>query len=775
MKNLFFSALLSILATTATAGDLVTGKSYRLTAPDGRGTMTDKENTLVLTDNEDETATFTAEACADGIVLRCGTGRYVLAGTEGEPLRTGARHAETLPAPRAYTIRVSSDASNVLLKDKSTGLQLNMYINGTGAALHSGTGDASQWRILPADGGQAAGTTPTEGTDYYLQSRMNAKVGWYAWNDNGTIKLKQTADESCRFRFIAAAPGEWYIHHVATGTEITGGAQGQLVSLTATSTEEPEDLAQIFVLASGHSQSANADEGAGITLKAADKELFLGLTDEGTIALTATATVWQTELILFPRPDTYYHIVSKGNAQAYMTEEKSGAIVVKGYTPAVRCFWQFVPTDREGCYYIKNATTGRYIESTNKQPSSASKISTSETPVEFYVGKNTTEGTPTFGTWYFSSTDCDNHADATRSPRALNKDGASTNIIVWTAGQSDQNSYWNIIATDYLYDPTRSTYARNNQIYQLPCGTKGQNYIEALSIHHCAVGMNYPRSIAQGDGIANEDANPSTWYTLYTADKAVVEQGRSLTLALTLKNEPQPGDELFAYFDWDGDGVFETAHTLGNSKSIEQAFDVPADAKTGKTRLRLRLTANGLDEAEDDVAGQTIDLMLDVVDAFGESPVVEVKANAPDRGRVSRTPADDHEVTVSATPKGNATFVCWKEGNQVRSLEPTYTFTPVNLLTRLTAVFTPNTSGTDAISTPAGKDAAIDVEVTATGRHIRVICPATVCEALVYTPSGALVARAEGLNPTLSVPAAGTYIVKVHASAGHAAKKITVK
>lgn len=770
MKKLFFSALLLTLATTATADDLVTGKSYRLTAPDGRGALTDTENTLVLTDNEDETATFTAEACADGIVLRCGTGRYVLAGTEGEPLRTGARYAETLPAPRAYTIQVSNNASNVLLKDKSTGLQLNMYINGQGAALHSGLADASQWRILPADGGQAAGTTPTEGTDYYLQSRMTANEGWYAFNDGGKIRLQQTADESCRFRFIAAAPGEWYIHHVATDTEITGGAQGQLVSLTATSTKEPEDLAQHFVLASGQSQDAS-----GITLKAAGKELFLGLTGEGTVALTAESVAWNAELILFPRPDTYYHIVSKNNDQAYMTEEKSGAIVVKGYTPAVRCFWQFVPTDREGCYYIKNATTGRYIESTNKQPASASTISTSETPVEFYVGKNTTEGTPTFGAWYFSSTDCDNYADATKSPRALNKDGASSNIIVWTAGQSDRNSYWNIVETDYLYDPTRSTYARNNQIYQLPCGTKGQNYIEALSIHHCAVGMDYPRSITQGGGIANEDANPSTWYTLYTADKAVVEQGQGLTLTLTLKNEPQPGDELFAYFDWDGDGVFETAHTLGNSKSIEKYFDVPLDAKTGKTRLRLRLTANGLDEAEDDVAGQTIDLMLYVVDAFGESPVVEVKANAPDRGRVSQAPGEGHEVIVSATPKGNATFVCWKEGNQVRSLEPTYTFTPVNQLTRLTAVFTPNTSGTDAISTPKGKDAAIDVEVTATGRHLRVTCPATLCEAFVYTPSGALVTKAEGLNPVLTLPAAGTYIIKVQAPTGHAAKKITVK
>ena len=34
---------------------------------------------------------------------------------------------------------------------------------------------------------------------------------------------------------------------------------------------------------------------------------------------------------------------------------------------------------------------------------------------------------------------------------------------------------------------------------------------------------------------------------------------------------------------------------------------VPQDARIGKSRLRLRLTDNGLTDAEDDVNGQTID------------------------------------------------------------------------------------------------------------------------------------------------------------------------
>lgn len=768
MKSLFFSILLTSVATTTLAGDLVTGKSYRLAAPDNRGFIAEQENMLTLTADADEATTLTAEAEGEGFVLRTAEGRYVLATTQDQALQTGSRYAETtLLRPRAYTVLASGD--NVMLRDKQTGLQLNMYINNQGAALHSGTGDASQWRILAVEGGEPAGTTPQEGTDYYLQSRMNAKPGWYAYCDNGKILLKETADEGCIFRFVEAATGEWYIHHVASNTEITGGSQGQLVSLAATSTDEPEDLAQHFILNTPQASDDN------ITLQALGQELYLGLTDAGAVALTAEPTAWTAELILFPRPDAFYTIVSKNNDQAYMTEEKTGSVVVKGYTPSVRCFWQFVPTDREGCFYIKNATTGRYIESTNKQPASASTISTSETPVEFYVGKNTTAGTPTEGAYYFSSTDCDNYADATQSPRALNKDGASNNIIVWTARQSDRNSYWLINPTDYLYDPNRSSFALSNQIYQLPCGAKGQNHIESLSIDHCAIGMNYPRAIAQDNGIADEDATPATWYTLYTADKATVEQGQSLTLSLTLKNAPQTGDRLFAYFDWDGNGVFEAAHELPNTQTIEKSFDVPADAKPGKTRLRLRLTANGLDEAEDDVAGQTLDLMLNVVDAFGESPRVEVQANAKGRGTVSQETADNHKVTVKAKPLGNATFVCWKEGNQVRSVEPTFTFTPVNLLTRLTAVFTPNTDPNTGLRINTVPEEELDIEVSTTGRHLRVLCPATLCEVRVYTPSGALVCKTEGLNPAFTVAAAGTYIVKVKAPMGQAAKKITVK
>lgn len=785
MKRLFFPILLTALALTASAGDLVTGKSYRLTTADGQKALTDVDNTLSLTTDAEGAATFVAEPAGEGFVLRSSAGGYVLTTPAGEAMRTGDRYAETLPAPRAYTILPSGD--NVMLRDRQTGLQLNTWINGSGngpAALHTGTGDASQWRILPVDADEAVGTTPQEGTDYYLQSRMNAKLGWYACYDNGKIQLKQTADESCRFRFVATgAAGEWYIHHVATGTEITGGSQGQPVSLVKTSTEEPEDLAQVFVFAFGNAGGAGISD--IIILQALGQSLYLSLTAEGMVSLTPEATMWNAELILFPRPDTYYNIVSNANDQAYMTEEKTGSVVVKGYTPSVRCFWLFEPTDKENCFYIKNATTGRYIGSTNRQPSSDSKISTQETPVEFYIGKNTTADSPTEGAWYFSSTDCANYADATKSPRALNKDGASSNIIVWTAGQGDKNSYWLIRPTDYLYDPNRSSFALRSQIYQLPCGAKGQNYIEALTIDRCAIGMNYPRSVAQSEdeGIGSEDANPSTWYTLFTADKATVEQGQSLTLSLSLKNAPQPGDRLFAYFDWDGNGVFEEAHELDNRQAQEKTFYVPVDAKPGKTRLRLRLTANGLDEAEDDVAGQTLDLMLNVVDEFGESPRVEVEVNAKGRGEVSildpsdkSDESDSRAVTVKATPLGNATFVCWKEGNQVRSVEPDYTFTPVNLLTRLTAVFTPNTDmGTGLRPVNTVPEEEPDIDITAIGRHLRVLCPATLCEVRVYTPSGALVTKAEGLNPAFIVPTAGTYIIKVKAPAGQAAKKITVK
>lgn len=76
------------------------------------------------------------------------------------------------------------------------------------------------------------------------------------------------------------------------------------------------------------------------------------------------------------------------------------------------------------------------------------------------------------------------------------------------------------------------------------------------------------------------------------------------------------------YFDWNADGVFETRHDFYAEAAGTQEFTVPADTKPGKIRMRMRLTDNGLEGAEEDVHGQTYDFMMYVatkkVDAIGD-------------------------------------------------------------------------------------------------------------------------------------------------------------
>ena len=156
-----------------------------------------------------------------------------------------------------------------------------------------------------------------------------------------------------------------------------------------------------------------------------------------------------------PEPDTdgakIYLISWKNTGANYVTEESDHRMTVQSRDNAKPQFWMFIPTENENCYYIKNTATGRYMGSCNLTPSSASKISTSATPVEYYVGTSSVKS----GLSYFSSTDCSNYSDESAGPRALNKDGASDYVITWVTRQNgtyDEGSYWKLIETEDLYE-----------------------------------------------------------------------------------------------------------------------------------------------------------------------------------------------------------------------------------------------------------------------------------------------------------------------------------
>ncbi|MBR3916824.1 MAG: hypothetical protein IKJ49_06765 [Bacteroidaceae bacterium] len=155
-----------------------------------------------------------------------------------------------------------------------------------------------------------------------------------------------------------------------------------------------------------------------------------------------------------PTPDGDYKVYCiqwKNTGTNYITEESDHRMTVQSQDNTKPQFWMFIPTENENCYYIKNTATGRYMGSCNLTPSSASKISTSTTPVEYYVGTSSVKS----GLSYFSSTDCADYDNESAGPRALNKDGASDYVITWMTRQNgtyDDGSYWKLVETEDLYE-----------------------------------------------------------------------------------------------------------------------------------------------------------------------------------------------------------------------------------------------------------------------------------------------------------------------------------
>ena len=111
-----------------------------------------------------------------------------------------------------------------------------------------------------------------------------------------------------------------------------------------------------------------------------------------------------------------------------------------------------------------------------------------------------------------------------------------------------------------------------------------------------------------GRTILHTVTKPSTVFNIFTKDRAVLARGKSFTLRTTYYPVNPEGYEMFAYFDWNGDGVFEVVIPFTQDGNAYTAnVDVPADATASSTRMRIRLTDNGQTGAEDDTNGQVQD------------------------------------------------------------------------------------------------------------------------------------------------------------------------
>ncbi|MGM9633019.1 MAG: RICIN domain-containing protein [Alloprevotella sp.] len=335
------------------------------------------------------------------------------------------------------------------------------------------------------------------------------------------------------------------------------------------------------------------------------------------------------------------------------------------------------------------------------------------------------------------------------------------------------------VAGDSLFNivAARSAYARAAQIYNMPCGSVGSLYVKRAVISGTDIvkGMTYPLPTLSGSNItATEASTPSSAYTIYTKDKASVVAGNDFTLSLKLSQAPAEGDTVYAHFDWDGDGVFETLQVLNATQQSDHTISVPADAKVGKTRARLRLTSLGNEDPEGEVYGQILDFVLQVEAPQSVTTSLSVESNDPERGTATIVSQSDTEATVQATPLGNATFVCWRSGNVVVSTSAEYTLA-LSGKTTLTAVFSPNTTAIVGIGNAATSETSQAVDIQGHERLIIVHGGSPKGQIAVYDTAGALKASATGCSLSVRHLPRGTYVVKYASAECGKACKISLK
>lgn len=332
------------------------------------------------------------------------------------------------------------------------------------------------------------------------------------------------------------------------------------------------------------------------------------------MVFTCSTTTLADDGHTFPEKGKVYVIHRFNNQDSYIYE-KGNALNTAPKTNTNKQYWQFVPTEKANCYYIQNVTSKHYVQSSNTKESQQIKVG--NTPVEFEIKQNTTEGAAPKGYYYMCSTDqtIDNTKDGTLG---LNYAGGQGQVVAYHIRYNRGNSYWDIQESAYDYEE-RSEYSKRLGIYILPCGNKGEAYLKSLSITgengNVTNALNYTAS-----------AQPNNYYNMVRTDSAEVIKGK--TFNLKYEAEGMTSDyTVTAYFDWDKDGVFESKQDFLNNKSGSAEITVPAEAAEGKSRMRIRVNDNGLDDADDDVNGATYDFQIFVTNDPTVTKVNNIVAN----------------------------------------------------------------------------------------------------------------------------------------------------
>ena len=90
----------------------------------------------------------------------------------------------------------------------------------------------------------------------------------------------------------------------------------------------------------------------------------------------------------------YYTISSRNNHDAYMKDTGKDVLQCNVGLDTYS-YWRFIPTGNEGCYYVQNLYSKRYIQAVAESANVAVNMGTE--PVEIFIMSAPSEGTDCFG------------------------------------------------------------------------------------------------------------------------------------------------------------------------------------------------------------------------------------------------------------------------------------------------------------------------------------------------------------------------------------------
>ena len=177
------------------------------------------------------------------------------------------------------------------------------------------------------------------------------------------------------------------------------------------------------------------------------------------LLLCAAFGLAQTMLALTIEDGQYYTIANRNEQGLYVKDTGSDILVVGGFDDA--CYWQFIATGNEGCYYLKNKKTGRYAQQCST--STEVDVTMGDTPVEYRVKECSVEGTDMFG---FASTNL-NNTEFTAGCIGWNLRASDAVQTFAAAAGTNHRSFWKLtlvmeISTSKVYTMSNGT---DNNVY----------------------------------------------------------------------------------------------------------------------------------------------------------------------------------------------------------------------------------------------------------------------------------------------------------------------